>query len=500
MTVRPVPSRTLPAQPDLAHLRRQAKDLLKAFAAGDAVALAEVHARYRDADPHTFALHDAQLVLARSYGFDSWPKLKARVDGVTTARLCEAVAQGDQTAVRAMLHLRPEIVNFERLGHGEQRALHVAVLRRDAAMVRVLMEHGADAGIGIWPNRDATSPMTIAAERGYDEIVAIMRESERRAAARPSTPAADAPADTGALTLAVMYDRLDDLTRLLESGADPDERIRVDGIDEVVHSWGMPLYHAVRLGKPAMAEMLLRHGADPNAQVHASGSPIYMAYRAGDPAMIALLSRHGGVLDAASVGYLRLPDLARQMLNGEVDPRLDVGRFSGETVEEQLLWSGASGGDEAIVRMSLERLDWPRTDARWFWMLWRPLPGHWVRSDDERTRHLACFRLILERCDPNLRAQPFGQTMLHEVTARDHGEGVGLATALLDAGARTDIRDDLLASTPLGWACRWGRIEIVDLLLARGADPVERDAEPWATPRAWASRMGHAEALARLRT
>jgi hypothetical protein len=28
----------------------------------------------------------------------------------------------------------------------------------------------------------------------------------------------------------------------------------------------------------------------------------------------------------------------------------------------------------------------------------------------------------------------------------------------LEAGARTDYRDDILKSTPLGWACRWGRI------------------------------------------
>ncbi len=60
--------------------------------------------------------------------------------------------------------------------------------------------------------------------------------------------------------------------------------------------------------------------------------------------------------------------------------------------------------------------------------------------------------------------------MLHEVIARDHGVGVALATLLLDAGARTDIRDDFLKSTPLGWACRWGRVELVKLLLARGAD------------------------------
>jgi ankyrin repeat protein len=71
--------------------------------------------------------------------------------------------------------------------------------------------------------------------------------------------------------------------------------------------------------------------------------------------------------------------------------------------------------------------------------------------------------------------------------------GVQLATILLDAGARLDVRDDLLKSTPLGWACRWGRVEMVKLFLARGADPVEADAEAWATPRAWAEKMGYPE-------
>jgi len=60
---------------------------------------------------------------------------------------------------------------------------------------------------------------------------------------------------------------------------------------------------------------------------------------------------------------------------------------------------------------------------------------------------------------------------------------------LLDAGARLDVRDNLLKSTPLGWACRWGRVEMVKLFLARGADPIEAEAEPWATPRAWAEKM-----------
>jgi hypothetical protein len=38
------------------------------FVSGEADAVAEVHAHYRDADPASFALHPAQLVLARSAG------------------------------------------------------------------------------------------------------------------------------------------------------------------------------------------------------------------------------------------------------------------------------------------------------------------------------------------------------------------------------------------------------------------------------------------------
>jgi hypothetical protein len=68
-------------------------------------------------------------------------------------------------------------------------------------------------------------------------------------------------------------------------------------------------------------------------------------------------------------------------------------------------------------------------------------------------------------------------------------ERLTLATMVLDAGARLDVRDTVLLSTPLGWACRWGRLELVKLFLSRGADPIEACAEPWARPRAWAEKM-----------
>jgi len=106
-----LPTRKLPARPDLRQLKRQAKQLLEAFLSGDPNAVAEVNRFYHDADPATFALHDAQLVLARSYGYDSWPKLKAYIDGVTVRRLVAAARANNVEEVRAILRIRPELVD-----------------------------------------------------------------------------------------------------------------------------------------------------------------------------------------------------------------------------------------------------------------------------------------------------------------------------------------------------------------------------------------------------
>jgi hypothetical protein len=292
------------------------------------------------------------------------------------------------------------------------------------------------------------------------------------------------------------------LRRLLERGLDPNERMQLGQLEDQTFSSGGPLLEAVNTGRMDMARLLLAHGADPNASVFTAGSATAAAYTGGSPrthvpdqAMIDLMVQHGGWIDAASVGYIRNVELARRMLEGEIDPHLESGTFSGEKVAEQILWSGASGRSAEVVCMALERIDWPRDHPRWFWMLWRPLPGHRDLTEAEQADSRATFRLILERCDPNLRAPESGQTMLHEVIARDHGVGGSLATMLLDAGARTDIRDEFLKSTPLGWACRWESIPLVKLLLARGADPVEADAAPWATPKAWAEKKQNATIL-----
>lgn len=196
-----LPTRRLASHPDLSQLKRQAKELLKDFAAGDPAAAAEIARHYRGADPKSFALSDAQLVLARAYGFRSWPALKAFVDGVTVRRLVEAIRAGDAATVRAMAARRPEIVNLDVAEGDEHQALHHAVLTRQPDLARLLTQLGAEPRKGIYPHRQATTALALATERGYDELVAIILEEERR---RPTSPMAAVPAEDGpALSAAV---------------------------------------------------------------------------------------------------------------------------------------------------------------------------------------------------------------------------------------------------------------------------------------------------------
>ena len=181
----------------------------------------------------------------------------------------------------------------------------------------------------------------------------------------------------------------------------------------------------------------------------------------------------------------------------------------GKADPAEILHSGASGGDPEIVGMALERIDWPRHDPRWFRILtqplyfWHHIPWLYAGNKDfDRGTYLTCFRRILQRCEPNIIGS-FARTPLHEVAAMpDHvteDETAAFAEALLKAGAKVGVRDDIMNSTALGWACRWGRAKVARRMLEYGADPVEPDAEPWATPRAWAEKRGHAEIIELLR-
>jgi ankyrin repeat protein len=604
----PFPTRRLPKQPSLEQLRKQAKDLLEQYRAGNAEAIAEVQRFERHPDQKTFALNDTQRVLARSYGHESWPKLKAFVDGTNIARLAEAVQAGDLAQAQALIQARPELVGMDMAGNNEHRAIHYAVLRRDAAMVRLLMEAGADARKGIFPHRDVTSAYVIARDRDYQDIVAVIEEEEQRRrqtmscpnstispvqdqinaliregdneeairlletdesliracdrnggtplhaaagatseeltawllnkgasarktdlngytpldcaalAADPQFPAiakllldhgakitirgavalADAArvrelvtADPGVLreihwttggllTLAVKYGRLEIVRLLLDLGADADERTMLHELEEPTESWGTPLWHAALTGQRDIAELLLDRGADPNANVYASGWPLRNAHQRNDQALKRLLLERGAKPQPYMVAEAHDIDEAKRLL--ATDPSEELAR--------ELAWSAADHGSAAIVELALPRLTWPTGDPRWHWILIQPIRGV---DNDGAEPFLTCMATLLRHgIDANVTRM--GQTVLHFAAARGGLTGqvrTRFASLLLDHGARLDLRDDLLKSTPLGWACRWGRPELAGLLISRGAPVHEPDAEPWATPLAWATKMGH---------
>jgi ankyrin repeat protein len=528
------PTRALPEHPDLDQLRRQAKELLVGFLAGHPDATAEVHVHFRNATATAFALHDAQLVIARAYGFASWPSLKAHVDGLTAKHLIEAARTNDPATVAAILKVRPDLINMQSAYADERRALHYAVINRTPDMVQLLMRHGANARLGVHPHRDATTPWTLARERGFQEIVAIIEHEEQT---RPVTAAPSAAASTpdtdvrsavvrgdtewlrdrharrsivnhvnwdngGLLTLAAANDQTEVLKLLLDFGFDPDEAVRWNEGPDAAYSQGYPLWHCAAAGKLAMAELLLQHGADPNVHVDSSGSAVYAAYSHHQWAMVDLLKRYSGLVTPDIVGVYRETALARDLLSGAANSEDSVP--PGRTLPDYLLEFALSGGAVDIVRMALEEIDWPRTDPRWFRMLERGLDfwNHirWLdagRHDFDRNSYVASFRLLVQRSDPNL-IGGLGRTALHEVAAAGahvtDAEVSTLATVLLEAGARVDGRDELLRSTPLGWACRWGRADLARVLLEHGADPLERGGEAWSRPRAWAETM-HRQAV-----
>lgn len=621
------PTRRLPAQPSLEQLRNQAKDLLHDYRAGVAAAANEIARFERHADPSTFALNDAQRVLARAYGFESWPKLKAFVDGITVRRFAEAVKASDLDRVRAMLDARPELANTDMAKNDEHRGLHYAVYRRDARMVKLLMEAGADARKGIWPHRDATSALTLARDRGYDDVVAVIEEQETLRRARLSCPNAmispaqdqisaairrgdraeairllstdetlvracdrngrtplhiaagicdeemiewllarradprkqdakgltpldlaalaaggnvaqrridpyDEYADRfptiaarlvrggaeisirgavalgdregaremlranphepreismsgGLLTLAVNHGHLEMVRLLLDLGADVDERMQLAELEEPMESWGAPLWSAALANRRDIAELLLDRGADPNSNVYASGWPLGNAWNHEDGSVKRLLLERGARLQPYMVAFQHDVGGARKLL--ESDPS--------EHVVHELTWAAADQGCAAIVELAISRLDWPRSDPRWHWVLIQPIRG----IEEGRESYFDCMAAILAHgVDPNV--PRFGATTLHFAAAREGGikgpERARFAAMLIDYGARLDVRDELLKSTPLGWACRWGRREMAEVLIARGASIDEPDAEPWATPRAWAQKMQRADTIA----
>src|SRR5215475_5615489 len=109
----------LPARPSLESLRKQAKKLARGIAAGDAAAIARARAQLPKAGL-PLSQRDAQLVLAREYGFPSWKDLLKEVKqrlgrglewAVPEAR--RIIHDNDIEGLRQLLAEYPELLSWK---------------------------------------------------------------------------------------------------------------------------------------------------------------------------------------------------------------------------------------------------------------------------------------------------------------------------------------------------------------------------------------------------
>jgi hypothetical protein len=114
-------SRDLPDRPHLDIPKREARELLKEWRARVPEALDRIrrrHPKFREADDAAvssakFLLNDAQLVLAREYGFSNWTELKERIEGNTAAGLLlHAIRNDDRETTVRLLRANPKLLHI----------------------------------------------------------------------------------------------------------------------------------------------------------------------------------------------------------------------------------------------------------------------------------------------------------------------------------------------------------------------------------------------------
>jgi len=299
----------LPVRTNLEQLRHQAKDLLAAARAGDADALARIHAV-----SDRLQLASAQLALAREYGFASWPRLKREVErreilaSRDLSRLAGLLAEEPELARIKMEHWRDHkqalplgymaMLRFdhERLGlprelpgtgavaqaliaagapvdgdpGDKETPLITAASYGDAEVAKVLIDAGADVNAISAPDSGGVpggSALLHAAVFGMTDVLDLLvaagaevHSLEQAAAAGDVsgwlTPEAPLQARIRALVFAADHQRLPVIDQLLDAGTP------VDAFDEV---WGrQALRVAAQNGRSASVRRLLERGADPN--------------------------------------------------------------------------------------------------------------------------------------------------------------------------------------------------------------------------------------------
>jgi len=182
-------------------------------------------------------------------------------------RLFQAIAAGDEDAVRELIDARPELAG-ERNEDGLSPALY-ALYHGKADLVEPLLDAN--------PPLDVFDAAAVGRTRGLDELL----DGE------PGLARAWSPDGFTALHLAAFFGQAEAAQALLGRGAD------VGAIARNANLQVAPL-HSAAAGKHAeIVKLLLEHGADPNARQDGGFTPLHSAAQNDDRESIEALLEAG---------------------------------------------------------------------------------------------------------------------------------------------------------------------------------------------------------------
>jgi ankyrin repeat protein len=395
----------LPAQPNLSHLKKQAKDLLLQYRSGDTAALARIReglpstARKGDPGFTNLRLHQAQWSLAREYGFASWADLKSFVDAysqpssggtlLTWLRLAYAAdIAGGENRARPLVAARLLAQSDGLLGEDPYLACAIgeeAILRRATAR---------DPG---WLRRPGgpldLPPLLALAHSTFLQLGAFRARmhacarflldsgSDPNQAVGSRWPPASLQAPSTVFLLSPLYGAAGrnhdpELTQmLLDAGADPNDGESLyhalDNLECTRHllqagakTAGTILYRALDLDDVDVLRLLLSFGADPNEPPPGPptadwGSPLLWAIRRRrSPAQIAALLEAGADPTARTPDGASAHTLAQRFALPEVAGMLSAaGGTEPVSAEERFLAACARADETTARRIKSERPD-----------------------------------------------------------------------------------------------------------------------------------------------
>ncbi|AIE86141.1 ankyrin repeat domain-containing protein [Fimbriimonas ginsengisoli] len=270
-------------RPDLRQLRIQAKELLRAVRAGDPAAVARVVPYF--ASSPSFTLVNAQLVIARENGHESWARLAAELEPAKETKslrdqFFDLLEAGDEGRTVQLIKDHPEVAGMWRRGeYGWVSPLHRAAGLGKLATVRQLVEAGAEIYA---VNQSGYPPVSDAVDGRHTEVAEYLMQASA-ASDHGHPPTYGCGIDMVLATRMGMLDRV-----RMHVERDPFAVYRRGCIGESVLHW--PAHN----GYVEIVRFLLDHGAQIEADEIGlyGGKPLHWASEHA-PACVALLLERG---------------------------------------------------------------------------------------------------------------------------------------------------------------------------------------------------------------